>query len=95
MNDGSDQPQTKSYRPSNGTEGMMFTERFCERCKHDARYRETDDGADGCPILAATYRYEVDSEKYPKEWIVNLDDPIGLTSRCTAFEHDPTADVSE
>jgi hypothetical protein len=95
MSDGSDYPKTKPYRPSNGTEGMMFTERFCDRCKRDARYRETDDGADGCPILAASYCYEVDSEKYPKEWIVNLHDAIGSTARCTAFEHDPAADMSE
>ncbi len=86
--DGSDWPATKKYRPSNGTEGMMFMDRFCDRCKRDAKYRRTQDGADSCPIAGATMAYDVDDEKYPKEWVVNLHDPIGSTARCTAFKFD-------
>ena len=73
------------YRPPNGTEGAMFEARFCERCKRDEKYGETEDGADGCKILTAVYRYDYDDPKYPKEWI--SDDAVGLVNpRCTAFE---------
>jgi hypothetical protein len=86
--DGSDWPQTKKYRPSNGTEGMIFEDRFCERCKREAKFRRTEDGADGCPILMKVMAYDVDDEKYPTEWVVNLHDPVGSTARCTAFQFD-------
>lgn len=87
--DGSDWPQTKPYRPSNGTEGSVFEARFCDRCKRDAKYRRTQDGADGCPILAAVFCIEVDDPKYPKEWVQNAHgDPYGATARCTAFRFD-------
>lgn len=86
MMDGTDYGETKPYRPSNGTEGMEFEARFCDRCRRDAKYRRTQDGADGCPILAAVFMHEVDDPKYPKEWIVNKwGDPYERTSRCTAF----------
>ena len=88
MMDGSDWPQTKPYRPSNGTEGMMFDDRFCDRCKRDAKYRRTGDGADGCRILLYVGAYQVHEPQYPKEWVVNLHDPVGLTARCTAFQFD-------
>lgn len=93
--DGSEYTPTKPYRPSNGTEGMMFTARFCDRCKRDEPARR-DDFENGCPIYAATMAYELDDAKYPREWIVNaIGDPYDATARCTAFEHDPTADVLE
>ena len=86
--DGSDYGETKPYRPSNGIEGMEFEARFCDRCKRDAKYRRTQDGADGCPILAAVFCCEIDDPKYPKEWVQNkYGDPYGRTSRCTAFRH--------
>lgn len=90
MMDGSDYPATKPYRPSNGTEGMIFEDRFCDRCTRDAKYRRTQNGEDGCKILVLVGCHEVDDPKYPKEWVVNLHDPIGTTARCTAFRfNDP------
>jgi len=87
--DGSDYGETKPYRPSNGTEGDMFEDRFCNRCKREAKYRRTGDGADGCKIATAVFIYDVDDPKYPKEWVVNKwGDPYGRTSRCTAFRHE-------
>jgi hypothetical protein len=86
--DGSDWPQTKPYRPSNGSEGADFEARFCDRCKREAKYRRTGDGADGCKIATAVFIYEIDDPKYPKEWVVNLHDPVGMTARCTAFRHE-------
>jgi len=75
----------KSYRPSNGSESYMFQEQFCERCVKDAKYRETEDGADGCKILARTWRYAIDDPKYPVEW---THDERGRPT-CTAFEAMP------
>ena len=86
--DGSDWQRTRKYRPSNGSEGMDFMARFCDRCKREAKYRRTDDGADGCPIIAATMCYEIEDEKYPPEWVVDLHDATGMTARCTSFQFD-------
>lgn len=59
----------KPYRPSNGTEGMCFMGEWCDCCARDEKFRETQDGADSCPIAAATFVYAVDDPKYPKEWV--------------------------
>jgi hypothetical protein len=77
---------TRPYRPSNGTEGRYFMAQFCERCQRDARFQETQDGEDGCPIALAAMIYERADPEYPKEWIVDDNDPTGATARCTAFE---------
>jgi hypothetical protein len=68
------------YRPSNGTEGMMFEDRFCEICQKDAKYRETL--KDGCEIHALALIHGVDEEEYPKEW---CHDDAGQPT-CSAFE---------
>jgi len=68
------------YRPSNGIEGIEFIEHWCGRCKHDEAFRN-DDG-DSCPIVAATFCYEVSDPGYPQEWQYN-DSGIPV---CTAFE---------
>lgn len=65
---------SKSYRPSNGSEGLYFTAEFCERCTKYA------DG--GCPILLNTLLYEKNEPEYPGEWV--YDDSGNPT--CTAFE---------
>lgn len=70
----------EQYRPSNGTEGMIFDEGWCSRCKKDEEYRRTEEN--GCPILAATMAYDIEDKEYPKEWIHDKDgNPC-----CTAFE---------
>lgn len=78
----------KPYRPSNGTEGMMFTDRFCEVCKKEARYRATCESAKpegGCEILLATLMLDVDEPGYPPEWThTDRGEPT-----CTAFEATP------
>jgi len=60
------------YRPSNGTEGMLFEEMFCHHCTKNAAE---------CSIYAAALLYELGDEGYPKEWIHDL---IGCPT-CTAF----------
>lgn len=62
----------KPYRPSNGTEGMMFEERFCDRCKI----------AEGCEIPFNAMVYEIESPEYPSQWVF---DSSGRPT-CKAFE---------
>ena len=81
-------PEPKLYRPPNGTEGMMFMARFCDRCKHDAKFRETEDGADACQIATKTLFLDTDDPGYPREWIYDRMPPLLCNARCTAFEEE-------
>ena len=67
------------YRPSNGTEGEMFRERWCEQCKRDAAFR--DGSGNGCEILTNSLIRDVDDPAYPPEWTYDEGQPC-----CTAFE---------
>jgi len=98
---------TKPYRPSNGTEGEMFTGMFCDFCLRDIGIDDERTDKDlggyaflrtlyphGCPILAATLGNRTDSPDYPTEWV--YDDLPDLTqalstARCTAFLPDGQA----
>jgi hypothetical protein len=43
---------------SNGTEGLMYQERYCYRC---ANWRDKDDGrGEGCPIMDLHFLYNTD-----------------------------------
>jgi len=88
---------SEPYRPSNGSEGLMFQEQWCNRCRRDRAFRESSAGEDGCPILADTMFYMVDDPNYPKEWVWNPEElkRTGVLTfgsddgpRCTAFEED-------
>lgn len=68
------------YRPSNGTEGAIFQEHFCESCAHDTYNTETGEGK-SCDILMRTMLHSVDDPEYPEEW---QQEP-GEQPRCTAF----------
>jgi hypothetical protein len=70
------------YCPSNGTEGEMFFDVWCNQCKADKKFRQTLDGEDGCPIISASMRFDIKDEFYPKEWI---HDGKGQPC-CTAFD---------
>jgi hypothetical protein len=72
---------TTLYRPSTGTEGEAFMEHFCFRCARDAAFQASGSGEDSCPIVAATFRLEVDDPDYPREWVREDDG----SCRCTAF----------
>lgn len=80
----------KPYRPANGTEGEVFMEGWCNRCKRDEAFQADPDNADGCPILGDTLMYDVAAKDYPKEWIYDEDgwgmctafEPIGTPERC-------------
>jgi hypothetical protein len=72
---------TKLYRPSNGTEGMMFMAEFCERCERERLWRKDQDKYDGCQIAANSLVFNIGEDGYPAEWIEDDEGP-----RCTAFE---------
>jgi hypothetical protein len=76
------------YRPSNGTAGADFEDRWCSHCSRDAAFRANPDSGDGCPIVAATFAFEIDHPEYPKEWVTNEKGP-----RCTAFTTDAACPV--
>lgn len=89
---------SERYTPSNGTEGEIFEEVWCDRCQRDRKYREAwansgeGDPEDGCPILAAAYAGDE-----PPEWVwepeqLERDHDLLIGeggARCTAFEQIP------
>lgn len=76
---------TKLYRPSSGTEGCDFYETWCSNCAKDKpmsegkNYDDCDD-SEVCKIIADTLAYDIDDQKYPKEWCYKDGQPC-----CTAF----------
>lgn len=69
----------KKYSPSNGTEGMAFTEHFCDRCINQ---HPDPDNKKQCMILCRSMCYSVTDERFPEEWIY---DEEGFPT-CTAFK---------
>ena len=61
----------KKYRPSNGTEGSIFIERFCAHCEHEKYIHTLDDKDKKCQILSNTFIYDIDDPNYPTEWQEN------------------------
>lgn len=64
----------KPYQPSNGTEGVAFTEIYCDNCRYETIERQ-------CSILTASLVNDIDDPDYPKQWIYNKK---GYPT-CTAF----------
>lgn len=69
----------KPFRPSSGTEGACFVDRWCGSCQRDAAFLEGE--GDSCPIVAASMIFAVTDPEYPDEWIMAERGPI-----CTAWE---------
>lgn len=74
----------EKYRPSNGSEGMCFMAEFCDQCAYDAKYKETQDGADGCEIICLTMVSNASDEDYPPEWTYTEDGK----PTCTKYLHE-------
>ena len=72
------------YQPSNGTEGEIFMERFCNRCHHESGDRE-------CKLIALTMAFKTDDPEYPTEWC--YDDDGNPT--CTKFRLTGTQDSND
>ena len=51
----------KPYQPSNGTEGMMFFEKFCDHCIFESE-------ANPCPLIGTSMAYVPGDKEYPTEW---------------------------
>lgn len=72
------------FMPSNGTEGMIFTEAFCEHCLHEKFSHTQEHGDKQCDIMnrSIIHWYEPKHPQYPKEWVFNTEGwPI-----CTAWQ---------
>src|SRR5688572_4268249 len=56
----------KSFRPSNGTEGMIFDEHFCSQCIH-----QSPDPTRGksCEVFCAAFCLNENDPGYPNEWV--------------------------
>lgn len=65
---------TRSYRPSNGTEGEFFQSAWCFRCANDSDNNP-------CEILDYTMAFSINDPDYPKQWIYGDDGK----PKCTAF----------
>lgn len=70
----------RPYRPSNGTEGMIFLSQFCHQCAHEKYHHTLDDGDKACEIYTSTLVYDLGDSEYPSEWVY---DSLG-NPRCTA-----------
>lgn len=57
---------SKKYQPSNGSEGMGFTEHFCDNCINQ---HPDPDNKKQCNILMRTMCYSIKDKEYPEEWI--------------------------
>ena len=58
--------EKKLYQPSNGTEGMWFTDKYCMNCQN---CDPNPEGEKQCGILAASMGFSIDEDGYPSEWI--------------------------
>jgi len=68
----------KKYQPSNGTEGMYFTDAHCMQCLN---CDPDPNGAKQCKIWLNTMLHNVNDPGYPKEWIYDEDNK----PTCTAW----------
>jgi hypothetical protein len=67
----------RPYRPSNGTEGMIFMEEWCDTCAKE-------NGDRHCSILGKSMFLFTTDKGYPKELIYNHDgSPVCLAHRTT------------
>jgi hypothetical protein len=71
---------SKSYRPSNGTEGDAFMGRWCGSCQRNAAYDDGCGGA-GCEIAVRALAFNEDDPEYPAEWAMRDGEPV-----CTAWQ---------
>jgi len=75
-----DQSAIRKYRPSNGTEGEIFTAVHCFQCERDNYDLETGEG-EPCEILGRTMVHSRDDDEYPSEWTFDQEG----NPTCTAF----------
>lgn len=59
----------QSFRPSNGTEGMIFEEHFCHCCIHEKWVHTQDDADMKCEIYSNMILFEIKEDGYPVELV--------------------------
>lgn len=64
----------KPYRPSNGTEGDIFTAEFCANCTRHEDFTE-------CDIALRSFAFSIGDDEYPEEWQYDSEG----NPTCTAF----------
>lgn len=64
--------EIRLYQPSNGTEGMIFTDRYCMNC---INCDPDPTGDKQCTILMRTLCYYTTDKEYPTEWRYVNDTP--------------------
>jgi hypothetical protein len=70
--------EIRKYQPSNGTEGMMFMEQFCDHCLNQ---HPDPNSPKQCMIICRTMCFSPKDKEYPEEWTYDSQDqPV-----CTAF----------
>lgn len=73
---------SEKYRPSNGTEGMMFESKYCHRCVNEKWMHSQNPKDKQCPIFNSAFFFDIDDPKYPEEMQYN-EEGNGI---CTAFK---------
>lgn len=68
----------KLYRPSNGTEGMIFEEHYCSQCIHD---NPDPNHPKKCELIVRAMCFYETEPEYPLEWTY---DALGHP-RCTNY----------
>lgn len=61
----------QKFQPSNGTEGMIFTDTFCENCIHEKYMHTAIDGDKQCDIFNRAFLHSKEDKEYPPEWCYN------------------------
>lgn len=69
---------TKKYRPSSGSEGVWFCDKFCDHCLHQ---HPDPDHEKQCMILCRTFCHDINDPEYPEEWTYDEND----RPTCTAW----------
>ena len=69
----------KAYRPSNGDEGMWFTDKYCMNC---INCDPDSNGKKQCEIMMRSMMYDTNNKEYPIEWVY---DEKGQP-QCTAYK---------
>ena len=71
----------RKYRPSNGSEGMWFDEKFCLNCIHEKFMHTQKHGDMQCNIFNRAFLFDIDDKEYPEEWQYDEND----NPTCTAW----------
>lgn len=70
--------EIRKYRPSNGSEGCWFEDKFCGQCKHQ---NPDPDKKPQCDISLHAFMFDLSDKEYPLEWQYDKDGK----PTCTAF----------